>query len=379
MNLLVEKRVDLVLQGHDHNYQRSKQLSLNTSTCPAVPIGAYDPDCVVDDGTDDVYPKGTGTLFVIDGTFGMGLYPVSPNDPEAPYFARSDATSWGFTEYTVTADRIEARFLNSSGTFTETFTILNGAPPSADINPPSAPTGLSGIASSNTRVDLSWIASTDDVAVDHYAVLRGGLQIGTSTAPSYTDTTADSGSTYAYSVRAYDPAGNPSAPSETISVTTPGPVTLTFGAAADALVRSDQPDSNFGTLARVTVDGSPVEQALLKFTVSGIGTGTVAGAKLRLYNVNSSSMGGTFYRVADSSWLESTVTWNTAPAADATPIASLGAVATGTWYEVDVTPLITGDGTYSIRMSSTSGDGADYTSKEGTAGFRPQLVITLQP
>jgi hypothetical protein len=99
------------------------------------------------------------------------------------------------------------------------------------------------------------------------------------------------------------------------------------------------------------VDASPVERALLKFTVSGVGTGTVAGAKLRLYNVNSSSMGGTFYRVADNSWVESTVTWNTAPAADVTPIASLGAVATSTWYEVDVTSLITGDGTYSIRIS----------------------------
>jgi hypothetical protein len=51
------------------------------------------------------------------------------------------------------------------------------------------------------------------VAVEHYAILRDGLQIGTSTTPSYADATTSSGTTYIYSVRAYDPAGNPSSPS----------------------------------------------------------------------------------------------------------------------------------------------------------------------
>ena len=36
MNLLISKKVDLILQAHDHNYQRSKQLALNGSTCPAI-------------------------------------------------------------------------------------------------------------------------------------------------------------------------------------------------------------------------------------------------------------------------------------------------------------------------------------------------------
>ena len=49
----------------------------------------------------------------------------------------------------------------------------------------------------------------------------------------------------------------------------------------------------------------------------------------------------------------------------------------GNWYEVDVTPLVTGDGAVTLRATSTSSDGADYTSKEGTIGFAPQLVVTL--
>lgn len=378
MNLLVEKEVDLVLQGHDHNYQRSKQLRLDPSTCPAVPIGTYDPDCVADDGVDDVYPKGAGTLVVIAGTFGMGQYAVDPIDPEAPYFIRMDAGSSGFTTYTVTAESIQARFVHSLGSFTDAFSIRSGEPAMADITPPTVPTDLSAAASSS-QVDLSWTASTDDVAVDHYAILRDGVLIGTSAVPSYSDPSVSSGTTYGYEVRAYDPAGNPSPPSGTLSVTTPGPPTLVLGPDADAYVRADQPDANFGSATRLSVDGSPTEHTLLRFTVSGIGSGTVASATLRLYNVNASTMGGAFYRVADDSWGETAVSWNTAPAADPTPIASLGSVVANAWYELDLTTLVTGDGTYSLRVTSTSSNGADYASKEGAAGFAPELVISLRP
>ncbi|MHB0967998.1 MAG: CBM96 family carbohydrate-binding protein, partial [Bellilinea sp.] len=89
---------------------------------------------------------------------------------------------------------------------------------------------------------------------------------------------------------------------------------------------------------------------------------TFTRATLRLYNIDESSIGGSFYRVNDQSWTEETVTWNNAPAHDNTLVASLGAVTTGTWYAVDLTSLITTDGIYSLRVSSTSTNGADYSS-----------------
>jgi hypothetical protein len=55
---------------------------------------------------------------------------------------------------------------------------------------------------------------------------------------------------------------------------------------------------------------------------------------------------------------------------------SLGAVAANAWYEVDVTPLIQGDGTLTIGATSTSSDGAHYASKESGATTAPQLVVT---
>jgi len=113
-------------------------------------------------------------------------------------------------------------------------------------------------------------------------------------------------------------------------------------------------------------DASPNKNILIKFDVSGINGAQVISAKLRLYDVNASYKGGDFYFVSDNSWQENTVTWTNAPAASSTLVASLGSVAVGNYYDVDLTSLITCDGTYSLRTSSTTSDGADYSSKEGT-------------
>jgi hypothetical protein len=48
LNLLLKKRVDLVLSGHEHIYARSRQLALSTS-CTSVEPGEYAPECVTDD------------------------------------------------------------------------------------------------------------------------------------------------------------------------------------------------------------------------------------------------------------------------------------------------------------------------------------------
>jgi Calcineurin-like phosphoesterase len=132
MNLLISKRVDLVLQGHDHNYQRSKQLALNGATCPAVPAGSYDPDCVVDGGYDNSYAKGAGPIFLISGSFGLCCYAVNSADPEAGYFTRIASTSKGFTKYTVGPGHISAQFVNSTGGFTDAFSIISYKDSDAD-------------------------------------------------------------------------------------------------------------------------------------------------------------------------------------------------------------------------------------------------------
>ena len=97
----------------------------------------------------------------------------------------------------------------------------------SDSLPPTTPT-LSGSALSATSVKLTWTASTDNIAVTGYQIARKGVVIGTvSSGTTYTDSTAAASTTYTYTVRAYDAAGNYSPLSNTVTVTTPAGSTTT--------------------------------------------------------------------------------------------------------------------------------------------------------
>lgn len=150
---------------------------------------------------------------------------------------------------------------------------------------------------------------------------------------------------------------------------------LTLNPVADAYIASGSPSTNYGSATRLQVDNSPVKHILLKFNVSGINGQPIVSAKLRLYTLDGGDKGGDFYRVNNQTWQEGTVTWNNAPTAETTRLATLGSVNKNRWYEVNVTSWITGDGTYSLRISTTAINGVDYSSREGANS--PQLVITL--
>ena len=136
------------------------------------------------------------------------------------------------------------------------------------------------------------------------------------------------------------------------------------------------PATSFGNAGSLQVDNSPVKHILLKFDLSSLGGQTIVGARLRLNVVDSSSSGGSFHRAAGNLWSEATVTWNNAPATDGSvaPVV-VGSVSAGTTIEVDVTSLLSGN-VLSLRVTSPSSNGADYSSKEGAAP--PQLAVTVQ-
>ncbi len=96
-----------------------------------------------------------------------------------------------------------------------------------DTHAPTAPTGLSGSAPNSNTVNLSWNASTDNVAVTGYRVYRNGSQIGTSATTSYSDGGRTGSTTYSYQVAAYDAVPNVSGLSNLINVTTPDSIAPT--------------------------------------------------------------------------------------------------------------------------------------------------------
>jgi hypothetical protein len=150
---------------------------------------------------------------------------------------------------------------------------------------------------------------------------------------------------------------------------------FSFAPVADAYIDQTNLSTNYGSATTLQTDNSPVKNFLLKFNVSGLNGQTITSAKLRLYNVNPSGKGGNLYRVGDNTWQESIVTWNNAPVADTTLLGSLGSVSMNTWREVDVTSLITGNGTYSMRVSPVSSDGANYYRNGANP---PQFVINAE-
>jgi chitodextrinase len=97
--------------------------------------------------------------------------------------------------------------------------------PYEDAVAPSAPGGLAATATTSSSVSLSWTASTDNVGVAGYNILRNGTKVGTSATTSFTDSSVASNTTYTYTVTAFDAAGNVSPSSSPVTVTTPADTT----------------------------------------------------------------------------------------------------------------------------------------------------------
>jgi chitodextrinase len=94
-----------------------------------------------------------------------------------------------------------------------------------DIVPPTVPQGLLGTALNYNRIYLEWQAATDigGTGVAGYRIYRDNSDIGVAEMTTYIDAGVVAGTTYAYSVAAFDHAGNLSGRSATVLVTT-GPL-----------------------------------------------------------------------------------------------------------------------------------------------------------
>ena len=106
------------------------------------------------------------------------------------------------------------------------FTIGEG---STDTTAPTAPTSLVASGTTSSSTNLSWTASTDNVSVASYDVYQGSTFKATITGTTYAVTGLSASTSYTFSVKAKDAAGNISAASNVISVTTlAGSTTVTY-------------------------------------------------------------------------------------------------------------------------------------------------------
>jgi regulation of enolase protein 1 (concanavalin A-like superfamily) len=171
-------------------------------------------------------------------------------DTSAPYGFSWDTTLVNDGSYSLSARAYDAAG-NSTMSDAVSVTVKNAS--DADTSAPSVPGGLSGTAVSSSQINLQWNASTDNVGVAGYDVYRNAVRIATVSGTSFGDSGLPAGTTFSYYVVARDAAGNTSAASSVINVS---------------------------TLAAPTPD--PVSTGSVQGTVSSSSGGTLAGSKVTL-------------------------------------------------------------------------------------------------
>ena len=125
---------------------------------------------------------------------------------------------------------------------------------------------------------LSWTAATDNVGVTGYTVIRDGATVGTTKTTSYTDTGVVAGTTYTYTVKAQDAAGNVGPASAPATATVPSG---TRQITVDKLVTT-HPGAASGTISASGMTTTGSSELLLAFLSSDgpLGGGTAGFASV---------------------------------------------------------------------------------------------------
>jgi len=168
--------------------------------------------------------SGTAVQLMWDAVGGATGYAVlrggvQIGTPSTPAFTDASPGT-GSISYTVRA--VDAIGQQSASSSPATVTISG---PPKDTTKPTVPGKPVLVAGSVTDVAASftWAGSTDDVGVTGYRIFRDGVEVGTSPTTSFSATGLASSTLYKFQVAAFDAAGNQSAKSSGLKLTTTAP------------------------------------------------------------------------------------------------------------------------------------------------------------
>ncbi len=150
---------------------------------------------------------------------------------------------------------------------------------STDTQAPTAPTALASSNITSTSFTLTWTASTDNVGVTGYDVYNGSSKVNSSdvTTTSLTVTGLTAATSYSFTVRAKDAAGNVSLTSAALSVTTSSTADTQAPTAPTTLASSNITSTSFtltwvASTDNVSVTGYDVYNGSSKVNSSDVTT-----------------------------------------------------------------------------------------------------------
>jgi chitodextrinase len=164
-----------------------------------------------------------------------------------------------------------------------------------DTQAPTAPSGLTSPSKTSTSVSLSWTASTDNVAVTGYDVYNGSTLAGSASGTTFTVSGLTANTAYAFTVKAKDAAGNASAASNALSVTT----NASGGGGSGSVVREYWTGISGTSISSIPTGTTPSGTSTLTSLEGPTNWDDNYGARIRGYITPTTTGSYTFYISGD--------------------------------------------------------------------------------
>lgn len=150
-----------------------------------------------------------------------------------------------------------------------------------------------------------------------------------------------------------------------------------FLAAADAFVDGSRPGLRTGYRKTLRLNRVPEQRSLVRFVVAGV-HGRVIRATLRVFAQDASPSGFRVFGTTTNDWRESAVRWVDRPPR-ATSVGRSGGFRAGSWTSVDVTSVVSGNGTFSFVLTTASNRRIRLASRETSRDPRLRVLSAPDP
>jgi chitodextrinase len=327
-------------QGTTYSYTiKAKDAAGNGSVSGATAVATTDtapptaPGTPVASGTTGVAT--TLTWAASSDNVGVAGYEVYRGSTLVATVTSTTFTDTGLAPGTTYSYTIKAKDAAGNGSAASVATAVT----TLDTTPPTVPGTPVASGTTGTQTTLTWTASTDNVGVTGYEVYRGSTLVGTVTSTTFTDAGLTQGTTYSYTIKAKDAAGNGSAASgatavtmlDTTAPTVPGTPVASGTTGTQATLTWTGSTDNVGVTGYEVYRGSTLVGTVTSSTTTFTDTGLTAGATYS-YTITAKDAAGN--RATSLATSVTTVAPDTTPpSVPGTPVASAtaGVQTTLTW------------------------------------------------